>query len=149
MGLVCNRSGWCAYRHSSSNQTILAGSSSNFQLLDYYRFSTNYIYLKVHYDHYFNGFFFDKVPLLRQLKWHEVTSLNCLTTTYAGYYPELGAGIEHIFKVMRENEYLALQSGQRLGTDGPAGGRGLLACTELLSYEEVQETHAQASFSVL
>ena len=104
------------YRHFSGNQTILAGSFSNFQLLDYYRFSTNNTYLEAHYDHHFNGFFFDKVPLLRKLKWQEVASLNYLTTAQAGHYLELGAGIEHIFKLVRVDVYSALQSGQRLGT---------------------------------
>ena len=104
------------YRHFSGNQTILAGNFSNFQLLDYYRFSTNNTYLEAHYDHHFNGFFFDRVPLLRKLKWQEVASFNYLTTTQAGHYVELGAGIEHIFKVVRVDFYSALQSGQRLGT---------------------------------
>ena len=104
------------YRHFSGNQTILAGNFSNFQLLDYYRFSTNNAYLEAHYDHHFNGFFFDRVPLLRKLKWQEVASLNYLTTAQAGHYLELGAGIEHIFKVVRVDVYSALQSGQRLGT---------------------------------
>ena len=104
------------YRHFSGNQTILAGNFSNFQLLDYYRFSTNNTYLEAHYDHHFNGFFFDRVPLLRKLKWQEVASFNYLTTTQAGHYVELGVGIEHIFKVVRVDFYSALQSGQRLGT---------------------------------
>ena len=101
---------------NSGNQTILTGNFSNFQLLDYYRFSTNNTYLEAHYDHHFNGFFFDRVPLLRKLKWQEVASLNYLTTAQAGHYLELGAGVEHIFKVVRVDFYSALQSGQRLGT---------------------------------
>ena len=109
------------YRHFSGNQTILAGNFSNFQLLDYYRFSTNNTYLEAHYDHHFNGFFFDRVPLLRKLKWQEVASLNYLTTAQAGHYLELGAGVEHIFKVVRVDFYTALQSGQRLGTGLRAG----------------------------
>ena len=104
------------YRHFSGNQTLLSGNFSEFQLLDYYRFSTNNTYLEAHYDHHFNGFIFNKIPLFRKLKWQEVASLNYLTTTQAGHYVELGAGIEHILKVMRVDFYTALQSGQRLGT---------------------------------
>ncbi|WP_460548661.1 DUF5686 and carboxypeptidase regulatory-like domain-containing protein [Hymenobacter daeguensis] len=104
------------YRHFSGNQTLLTGNFSYFQLLDYYRFSTNNTYLEAHYDHHFNGFFFDKIPLLRKLKWQEVGSFNYLTTRQAGHYVELGAGIEHILKVVRVDFYTALQSGQRLGT---------------------------------
>jgi len=104
------------YRHFSGNQTLLAGNFSNFQLLDYYRFSTRSAYFEAHYDHHFNGFFLNRIPLLRQLKWQEVTSLNYLNTAQAGHYVELGAGVEHIFKIIRVDFYTALQSGQRLGT---------------------------------
>ena len=104
------------YRHFAGNQTILTGNFSNFQLLDYYRFSTNNSYVEAHYDHHFNGFIFNKVPLFRKLKWQEVASLNYLHTAQAGHYVELGAGVEHILKVLRVDFYTALQSGQRLGT---------------------------------
>ena len=104
------------YRHFSGNQTIFAGNFSEFQLLDYFRFSTNNAYLEAHYDHHFNGFIFNKVPLFRKLKWQEVASLNYLTTAQAGHYVEVGAGIEHILKVLRVDFYSALQSGQHLGT---------------------------------
>jgi len=104
------------YRHFSGNQTILAGNFNNFQLLDYYRFSTNNTYLEAHYDHHFNGFFLNYIPLLRQLKWQEVVSFNYLTTAQAGHYVEVGVGIEHILKVLRADFYTALQSGERLGT---------------------------------
>ncbi|WP_310396780.1 DUF5686 and carboxypeptidase regulatory-like domain-containing protein [Hymenobacter sp.] len=104
------------YRHFSGNQTILTGSFSNFQLLDYYRFSTNNTYLEAHYDHHFNGFFLNNIPLLRKLKWQEVASLNYLRTARVGHYVELGVGIEHILKVVRVDFYGALQSGERVGT---------------------------------
>jgi len=104
------------YRHFSGNQTLLTGNFSSFQLLDYYRFSTNHAYLEAHYDHHFNGFILNQVPLLRKLKWQEVASFNYLTTAQAGHYVELGIGIEHIVKVLRVDFYTALQSGQRVGT---------------------------------
>jgi hypothetical protein len=104
------------YRHFSGNQTILTGSFTNFQLLDYYRFSTNNTYLEAHYDHHFNGFIFNKIPVFRKLKLQEVASLNYLRTAQAGHYVELGAGVEHLLKVLRVDFYTALQSGQRLGT---------------------------------
>ena len=104
------------YRHFAGNQTILTGNFSNFQLLDYYRFSTSNTYLEAHYDHHFNGFIFNKIPLFRKLKWQEVASFNYLHTAPVGHYVELGAGVEHILKVLRVDFYTALQSGQRLGT---------------------------------
>ncbi|GAA4352485.1 hypothetical protein GCM10023185_12220 [Hymenobacter saemangeumensis] len=104
------------YRHFSGNRTVLTGNFSEFQLLDYYRYSTNSSYLEAHYDHHFNGFILNKFPVIRRLKWQEVASLNYLRTPTAGHYLELGAGIEHIFKVIRVDFYTALQSGEKLGT---------------------------------
>lgn len=104
------------YRHFSGNRTLLAADFSQFQLLDYYQYSTRARYFEGHFNHHFNGFFFNRLPLLRALKWQEVVSLNYLHTAQAGHYLELGAGIEHIFKVLRADFYTGLQSGQRVGT---------------------------------
>ncbi|OGX92007.1 DUF5686 family protein [Hymenobacter coccineus] len=109
------------FRHFSGNRTLLTGNFTDFQLLDYYQYSTRSAYQEAHYSHHFNGFIFNKVPLLRQLKWQEVFSLNYLHTAQAGHYVELGAGIEHIFKVLRVDFYTGLQSGQRIGTGIRAG----------------------------
>ena len=35
-------------------------------------------YASINVDHYFNGFFFNKIPLLRKLKWREVISVKAL-----------------------------------------------------------------------
>jgi hypothetical protein len=104
------------YRHFSGNRTYLASDFSQFQLLDYYRYSTRRNFLEAHYNHHFNGFFLNKIPLLRRLKWQEVASLNYLTTQAAGHYVEIGVGLEHIFKVIRADFYTGLQSGRRVGT---------------------------------
>jgi len=104
------------YRHFSGNRTLLAADFTQFQLLDYYQYSTRASYFEGHFNHHFNGFIFNKVPLLRQLKWQEVVSLNYLHTAQIGHYLELGAGIEHIFKVARVDFYTGLQSGERVGT---------------------------------
>ncbi len=104
------------YRHFSGNQTLLTARFADFQLLDYYQYSTTGRYLEAHYDHHFNGFILNKIPLIRELKWQEVASLNYLHTAAAGHYVELGVGVEHVFKILRADFYTALQSGQRLGT---------------------------------
>ncbi|UOG75419.1 DUF5686 and carboxypeptidase regulatory-like domain-containing protein [Hymenobacter tibetensis] len=104
------------FRHFSGNRTYLAADFSQFQLLDYYRYSTSHNFLEAHYNHHFNGFFLNKIPLLRRLKWQEVASLNYLTTREAGHYVEVGVGLEHVFKVLRIDFYTGLQSGQRVGT---------------------------------
>ncbi|SHI32142.1 CarboxypepD_reg-like domain-containing protein [Hymenobacter daecheongensis DSM 21074] len=105
------------YRHFSGNRTVLVVDfDRQFQLLDYYRYSTARRYLEGHFSHHFNGFFLNKVPALRQLRWQEVATLNYLHTPAAGHYVELGAGIEHIFKSLRVDYFTALQSGQRLSS---------------------------------
>jgi len=104
------------YRHFSGNRTLLAADFAQFQLLDYYQYSTRASFFEGHFNHHFNGFLFNRLPLLRALKWQEVVSLHYLHTDQVGHYLELGAGIEHIFKVLRVDFYTGLQSGQRVGT---------------------------------
>ncbi len=109
------------FRHFSGNRTVLTGNFAEFQLLDYYQYSTRAAYQEAHFDHHFNGFIFNKIPLMRRLKWQEVFSLNYLHTAQAGHYVELGAGIEHVLKLLRIDFYTALQAGQRTGTGLRAG----------------------------
>lgn len=101
------------YKHFNGNRTIFAGVYNGFQLLDYYRYSTNNNYLEGHFEHHFNGFIFNKIPLFRKLKWQEVVSLNYLNTKESRNYLELGLGIEHIFKVIRVDFVTSFQEGQK------------------------------------
>ncbi|GAB3828154.1 DUF5686 and carboxypeptidase regulatory-like domain-containing protein [Hymenobacter jeollabukensis] len=102
------------YRQFSGNRFFLAADFSRFQLLDYYKYATRERFVEGHFDHHFNGFFLNKIPLMRRLKWQEVGSVNYLYTPTAGQYVELGAGIEHIFKLARLDYYASFQSGQKL-----------------------------------
>ncbi|WP_167856439.1 DUF5686 and carboxypeptidase regulatory-like domain-containing protein [Hymenobacter metallicola] len=105
------------YRHFAGNRTALAISfEQQFQLLDNYRYSTAQRYVVGHFSHHFNGFFFNKLPAFRQLKWQEVATLNYLYTPTAGQYAELGVGVEHIFKILRVDYFTALQAGERLNS---------------------------------
>lgn len=104
------------YRHFNGNRTLFAGAYEGFQLLDYYRYSTNNNYLEAHYAHHFNGFIFNKIPLFRKLKLQEVVSVNYLNTQQSGNYLELGLGIEHIFKFLRVDFVTSFQEGQKART---------------------------------
>ncbi|WP_165903580.1 DUF5686 and carboxypeptidase regulatory-like domain-containing protein [Hymenobacter gummosus] len=102
------------YRQFSGNRFFAAADFTRFQLLDYYRYATCEHFVEGHFDHHFNGFFLNKIPLMRRMKWQEVGSINYLYTPTAGQYVELGVGIEHIFKLLRVDYYTAFQQGQKL-----------------------------------
>jgi len=86
-------------------------------MMNYYEFVSDK-YLKVYYTHHFNGFFLNRIPLLRKLKWREVGFVTGLVggmdeknRNYSVFpdgmytldkpYFEAGAGIENIFKIIR------------------------------------------------
>jgi hypothetical protein len=105
------------YRHFWGNQTIFGRQDiRQYHLLDYYAYSTREYYLKAHYEHHFNGFFLNGIPLLRKLKWQEVIGANFLYTPTVGQYWEFAAGIEHIFKILRVDWVTAFQSDKKVNT---------------------------------
>lgn len=100
----------------SGNETYTLDKFA-FNLMNYYEFvSDRYGSLQV--THHFDGFFLDKLPLMRKLKWREVVTCNTVIGTIskgnksilanksAFYtlekpYVETGVGIENIFKIVR------------------------------------------------
>jgi oligopeptidase B len=122
------------WQHFSGNQTLFlnrqGGSISTFHLLDYYALnrpegilpiSSNQRYLQAHYEHHFNGFLINKIPLLRRTKFQAVGGANYLYNPNLGNYYEAFVGIENILKVLRIDwatsfsEETRLQSGFRVG----------------------------------
>jgi hypothetical protein len=89
-----------------------------FNLMNYYEFISDE-YMSLNLTHHFDGYFFNKVPLFRKLKWREVVSgktvwgrtsednLNAsifpstLNTFEDLPYVEAGIGVENIFKIIR------------------------------------------------
>ena len=89
-----------------------------FNLMNYFEFVSDY-YVSGYATHHFDGFFFDKVPLFRKLKWREVVQAkavygrlddnNLKLLSNQGVfnslnkkpYVEVGAGVENIFKIFR------------------------------------------------
>ena len=96
-----------------------------YNMMNYYEFASDQ-YLSLAVFHHFDGFFLNKIPLLRKLKWREVVSgkvlmgsitqknreLLILPTTLnalnKGAYYEAGVGIENIFKVFRVDAFWRL-----------------------------------------
>ncbi len=103
------------YKHFLGNQTIfLHNQTGSFQNLPYYSFSTNGAFLEAHYEHHFYGFFLNKLPLIKMLKWKEVAGINFLHTQNAKDYIEVFAGIDNIFNVLKIHFVSYYQSGQPL-----------------------------------
>jgi hypothetical protein len=91
------------YNHFDGNQTIFSSFQLNsFQLLPYYRFSNTNPFVEFHFEHNFQGFIFNKFPLLRKLKLDEIAGVNYLTTDNLHQYYEIFAGISKLDLVRLE-----------------------------------------------
>jgi hypothetical protein len=109
--------GFMDYHHFSGNRTIFANFRlSSYQLLDYYEYSTNKNYLELGAEHHFNGFIFNKLPLIRKTKWKAVGGVRYLTTEFKTNYFEVSAGIENIFKLIRIDFVAGYESGRNVRT---------------------------------
>ncbi len=85
------------FYHFNGNQTLFSGFGlSDFQLLDYYKNSTNKQFLEGHFEHNFGGFFLTKIPLINKLKLQETGKISILTSDGKNAYAELSVGIQRI-----------------------------------------------------
>ncbi|MBC7922724.1 MAG: carboxypeptidase-like regulatory domain-containing protein [Ferruginibacter sp.] len=104
------------YRHFNGNQTLFSLDRLNaFFRLPYYAYSTSRSYLEGHYEHHFNGFLFNKIPLFRKLKFQEVVGGHALTTD-ATTYAEVTLGVENILKIIRVDFAASYDRRGNLGT---------------------------------
>ncbi|MCB2220955.1 MAG: DUF5686 and carboxypeptidase regulatory-like domain-containing protein [Bacteroidetes bacterium] len=98
------------------NETFLFDEYA-FNLMNYFEFVSDE-YISIYYTHHFDGFFLNRIPLMRKLKWREVGFfkgvIGTLSSENKAYnvlpeishtlekpYMEAGIGIENIFKVIR------------------------------------------------
>ena len=104
-------------RIHDGNQTFFYNDNSA-NLMNYYEFVSD-TWISASYTHHFDGLLFNKIPLLRKLKWREVAHVRAvygtLTAKNAEYsyfpdnlrsfakqpYYEAGVGIENIFKIVK------------------------------------------------
>jgi hypothetical protein len=87
------------YQHFNGNETALSNSLNymdGFFNLPYYQFSTTKPYWMAHWQHHFEGFIFDKIPVIRKLGLKEVVRAAYLTMPDLKNYTELGWGIDNI-----------------------------------------------------
>ncbi|MCK4677622.1 MAG: carboxypeptidase-like regulatory domain-containing protein [Bacteroidales bacterium] len=105
------------FHHFDGNRTIITNPTSGaYQLLDYYTYSTNKTFLEAYYEHHFNGFIFNKLPLLRRTKWRAVAGVRYFNKDLDYDYVEINAGIKNIFKIFRVDFVTAFNKGQKART---------------------------------
>jgi hypothetical protein len=116
-GKIWGRLPYPLLRIHDGNQTFFYDESSA-NLMNYYEFVSD-TWISASFTHHFSGLLFNKIPLIRKLKWREVahvravygslTNENKLYSLYPDNlrsfasqpYYEAGAGIENIFKLIR------------------------------------------------
>ena len=99
------------------NETLIFDMYA-FNMMNYFEFASDK-YFTAQFFHHFDGFFFNKFPLLKKLKWREVLTFKTLygatnaenksqmilPSTLSSFgklpYSEIGAGVENIFKIFR------------------------------------------------
>lgn len=89
------------FNHFKGKQTVYGGySSDQFQLLEYYNYSTATFYFQVHYEHHFN-----QLKKTGKSEFQPTAGINYLYTEATGNYVELGIGMDKILKFWRVDFY--------------------------------------------
>jgi Family of unknown function (DUF5686) len=111
------------YQHFNGNQTFIYSPSkalSSFLLLPYYEFSTMNPFVQIHYQHHFEGFLLDKIPLVRKLGLKTVLGASFLYTEEGKDYFEVSFGLDNlgfgIFKLFRTDVVASFRNGNYLTT---------------------------------
>ena len=95
------------YRHFQGNQTIFlqpswgVQSAVPFNSLNYFESSTNNYFVAARWEHHFNGWIFNKLPLLRKLKFEVLAGTAALYTPSNNLFTEVFIGAENIFNAFR------------------------------------------------
>lgn len=110
------------YKHFDGNQMLVnARYSRNFFLLPFYTYSSNDWYFQAQAEHHFNGFIFNKIPLLKKLPAKEVVGARLLMNEKINTYYEINFGLEEVFKILRVDYILGyginnkVEQGFRIG----------------------------------
>ena len=101
------------YKHFEGNQTLYMSTDylNSYKLLPYYTYSTNQWYTELHAEHHFNGFIFNKIPLLKRTRLQEVVGGHALFNDKLSQYYEVNFGIERIFQLIRVDYVLGYGPG--------------------------------------
>ncbi len=83
--------------HFKGNETrVHVGEFDVFYLMPYYAFSNTKPYLEAHAEQSFQGFLFNKIPLIRQLQLNEYVGVHLLKQAGTNPYLELNVGLERL-----------------------------------------------------
>lgn len=107
------------YNHFNGNETgfsVPLNFMDGFLNLPFYKYSNPNSYFMAHWQHHFEGFIFDKIPLIRKLSFKEVFRAAYLTTPDLKSYVELGLGIDNVgwglFRILRFDVNWSYQNGR-------------------------------------
>jgi hypothetical protein len=90
------------YQHFLGNQSAFGSNKPEaFAMLDSYGYSTKTKAIQVYFKQNFQGYFLGKIPIFKQLAWHEVFTTRVLYTPEQNFYGEIGLGIDNIFQTYR------------------------------------------------
>ena len=118
------------YEHFEGNQTIILKQSWGkqswvpFNTLNYFDYSTNDYYISGRIEHHFNGWIFNKLPLIRKIKFQILAGTSVLYSGDNGLFSEFFIGAENIFNALRFDLVTNYQNGKinpliRIGVDIP------------------------------
>ena len=116
------------YKHFKGNQTIFlqpswgVSSMVPFNSLNYFDYSTNNYFVSGRWEHHFNGWVFNKLPLFRKLKFQVLAGTAALYSADNGLFSEFFVGAENIFNALRVDFVTNYQNGKinpllRIGVD--------------------------------
>jgi len=106
------------YKHFSGNSNDLGVES--FMRVFRYNQSTHKSYLEFHYLHHFNGYFLDKIPLVKKMKFNELIGVGHLLTGDGKQYSEVSLGVENvgwgIFRLFTVHVVASFENGKYYAT---------------------------------
>ena len=106
------------FQHFNGNQTHIGTSGSYmnvFNLMPYYKNSTNDSYFEMHAEHNFEGFVMNKIPLLNKLNTTLIVGFHNLAVPDRKPYQEFSVGLDRLgfgkFKLLRVDYVRSYQNG--------------------------------------
>ncbi|MEO1258348.1 MAG: DUF5686 and carboxypeptidase regulatory-like domain-containing protein [Bacteroidota bacterium] len=110
------------YKHFMGSEISIGNSElylMSFRRLPYYEYSTKKHWVEGHYEHKFQGFITDKLPLIRKLDWGMVVGANFLYTAEEKDYLECLIGFDNIgFGILKLFRFDVIGSFRRGSYDG-------------------------------